>query len=143
MDHINSLNLNHEAIRKNINNSVIEQLLSDLINKTILSMESKELNISISDNSLSEIIKKDKNFLDKNNQFSRTKYEKFLISNNFNANFYEKNLNKEEKNKLLFNYISGGAFAPSFLVKNNFKNIATAGLRSCQQIPALKLPKPS
>ena len=78
MDHINSLNLNHEAIRKNINNSIIEQLLSDLINKTILSKESKDLNIVISDKALSEIIKKDKNFIDKNNQFSRTKYEKFL-----------------------------------------------------------------
>jgi len=122
MDHINSLNLNHEAIRKNINNSIIEQLLSDLINKTILSIESKGLNIFISDKALSEIIKKDKNFLDENNQFSRTKYEKFLISNNFNATFYEENLNKEEKNKLLFNYISGGAFAPTFLVKNTFSN---------------------
>ena len=80
-------------------------------------MESEDLNIVISDKSLSEIIKKDKNFLDENNQFSRTKYEKFLITNNFNAIFYEENLNKEEKNKLLFNYISGGAFAPTFLVK--------------------------
>ena len=119
MDHINSLNLNHEAVRKNINNSIIEQLLSGLINKTILSIESKELNIVISDKALSEIIKKDKNFLDKNNQFSRTKYEKFLISNNFNATFYEENLNKEEKNKLLFIYISGGAFAPTFLILPN------------------------
>ena len=124
MQHINSLNLNQEVIRENINNSIIEQLLSDLINKTILSIETKDLNIVVTDNILSRTIKKDKKFQDKNNQFSRTKYEKFLISNNLNAVFYEKNLKKEQTNKLLFNYISGGAFAPTFLVKNafNYKN---------------------
>ena len=100
MEHINSLNINPEFIRENINNSIIEQLLSDLINKTTISLQSKDLEIVLSDNSLSEIIKKDEKFLDKNNQFSRIKYEKFLISNNFNASFYEKNLKNEQINKL-------------------------------------------
>jgi len=68
----------------------------------------------------SEIIKKDEKFLDKNNQFSRTKYEKFLISNNFSAVLYEKNLKNEQANKLLFNYVSGGTFPPNFLVKNTY-----------------------
>ena len=118
MEHINSLNINPEVIRENIDNSIIEQLLSGLINKNILSLQSKDLEIVLSDNILSEIIKKDEKFLDKNNQFSRIKYEKFLISNNFNAALYEKNLRNEQTNKLLFNYISGGTFPPSFLVKN-------------------------
>ena len=65
-------------------------------------LESKELEIILSDNILSEIIKKDEKFLGKNNQFSRIKYEKFLITNNFNAAFYEKNLKDEQTNKLLF-----------------------------------------
>ena len=120
MEYINSLNINPEIIRENINNSIIEQLLSDLINKTTLSLQSKDLEIILSDNILSEIIKKDEKFLDKNNQFSRTKYEKFLISNNFNAALYEKNLKNEQINKLLFNYVSGGTFPPSFLVKNTY-----------------------
>jgi len=120
MEYINSLNINPEIIRENINNSIIEQLLSDLINKTTLSLQSKDLEIILSDNILSEIIKKDEKFLDKNNQFSRIKYEKFLISNNFNAALYEKNLKNEQTNKLLFNYVSGGTFPPSFLVKNTY-----------------------
>ena len=120
MEHINALNINPEIIRENINNSIIEQLLSDLINKTTLSLQSKDLEIVLSDNILSEIIKKDEKFLDKNNQFSRIKYEKFLISNNFNAALYEKNLRNEQTNKLLFNYVSGGTFPPSFLVKNTY-----------------------
>ena len=120
MEHINSLNINPEVIRENIDNSIIEQLLSGLINKNILSLQSKDLEIVLSDNILSEIIKKDEKFLDKNNQFSRTKYEKFLISNNFNAAFYEKNLKNEQTNKLLFNYVSGGTFPPNFMVKNTY-----------------------
>ena len=120
MEHINSLNINPEVIRENIDNSIIEQLLSSLINKNILSLQSKDLEIVLSDNILSEIIKKDEKFLDKNNQFSRIKYEKFLISNNFNAALYEKNLRNEQTNKLLFNYVSGGTFPPSFLVKNTY-----------------------
>ena len=83
MEHINSLKINHETIRENINNSVIEQLLSDLITKTTLSLQSKDLKLVLSDTILSEIIKKDEKFLDKNKHFSRTKYEKFLLSNNF------------------------------------------------------------
>ena len=120
MEHVNSLNINPEIIRENINNSIIEQLLSNLINKTTISLQSKDLEITLSDNILSEIIKKDKKFLDENNKFSRIKYEKFLISNNVNAAFYEKNLKNEETNKLLFNYVSGGTFPPSFLVKNTY-----------------------
>ena len=78
MKHVNSLNINPETIRENINNSIIEQLLSNLINKTTISLQSKDLEITLSDNILSEIIKKDKRFLDENNQFSRTKYEKIF-----------------------------------------------------------------
>ena len=120
MEHINALNINQEIIRDNINNSIIEQLLSDLINKTTLALQSEDLEIVLSDNILYEIIKKDEKFLDNNNQFSRTKYEKFLISNNFSAVLYEKNLKNEQTNKLLFNYVSGGTFPPSFLVKNTY-----------------------
>ena len=90
IDHINSLNFNREIIRENIDNLIIEEILSDLINKTLLSLEAKKLNINLSDSSLSEIIKKDQNFIDKNNKFSRTKYEKFLITNNITAAYYEK-----------------------------------------------------
>ena len=113
-EYIYSLNINPEIIRKNIDNSMIEQLLSGLINKTTLALQSEDLEIVLSDNILSEIIKNDEKFLDKNNQFSRTKYEKFLITNNFNAALYEKNLKNEKINKLLFNYVSGGTFPPSF-----------------------------
>ena len=117
-EYIYSLNINPEIIRKNIDNSMIEQLLSRLINKSTLSLQSKDLELVLSDNILSEIIKKDEKFQDKKNKFSRTKYEKFLLSNNISAALYEKNLKNEVTSKLLFNYVSGGIFPPSLLVKN-------------------------
>ncbi len=117
-EYIYSLNLNPEIIKKNIDNSMIEELLSGLINKNTLSLQSTDLDLVLSDKILSGIIKKDEKFFDKKNQFSRTKYEKFLLSNNFSAALYEKNLKNEVTNKLLFNYVSGGVFPPSFLVKN-------------------------
>ncbi len=117
-EYIYSLNINPEIIRKNIDNSMIEQLLSELINKNILSLQSKDLDLVLTDNILSEIIKKDEKFQDKKNKFSRTKYEKFLLSNNISAALYEKNLKNEVTSKLLFNYVSGGIFPPSLLVKN-------------------------
>ena len=40
MEHINTLKINQEIIRENIDNSIIEQLLSDLINKTTLDLQS-------------------------------------------------------------------------------------------------------
>ena len=63
MEHFNKLNMNPEFVRENIDKSIIEQILSDLINRKILDFESKELNIILSDSALSEIIKKDKNAL--------------------------------------------------------------------------------
>ena len=45
IDHINSLNLDTEIIRENIDNSIIEDILYNLINKTILSLEKREKEI--------------------------------------------------------------------------------------------------
>ena len=58
IDHTNSLKLSSEVIRENNDNSIIENILSDLISQNLLSFEAKKLNLKISDSSLSEIIKK-------------------------------------------------------------------------------------
>ena len=118
IDHANSLKLSSEVIRENIDNSIIENILSDLINQNLLSLEAKKLNLEISDSSLSEIIKNDQKFAGTDKQFSRTKYEKFLITNNVSAANYEKNLRIQESNKLLFAYIGGGTTPPLFLVND-------------------------
>ena len=84
-------------------------------------MEIKDLNISISEKSLIEQIKKNKNFFDENNKFSRIKYEKFLLSNNLNAPDFEKRLKENELQKKLFSYVSGGIKSPFFMTNNIYK----------------------
>ena len=80
------------------------------------------MNIKITDINLRNIIKKNKNFIDEENKFSRTKYEKFLLINNLSADMYESDLRDKEEQKILFNYISGGTSVPTFLINNTFNN---------------------
>ena len=51
----------------------------------MVEMEIENLGLSISDNSLSKLIKDNINFKDENNIFSRLKYEKFLLTSNMYA----------------------------------------------------------
>ena len=122
VDHVNSSNIDLNKVKKNIDNNAIEEILTSLISKTMLSMEVKDLDLIISDKILSKRIKENKNFQDENKKFSRTKYEKFLLASKLSAPDFEAKLRENELLKDLFNYISGGLNSPLFLVTNNFKN---------------------
>jgi len=122
IDHLNNLNIDEETIREKLNENILEEVLTALISKELLALEIKDLNIFISDRTLVEKIKKNKNFLDENNIFSRTKYEKFLLSNNFTATRFEKELKINELQKNLFEYISGGIKTPFFITNKTYKN---------------------
>ena len=121
IDHLNSSNIDTNVIKKNIDDNILEELLGNLISKTLIDMEIEELNIFISESSLAERIKKNKNFLDDSGKFSRTKYEKFLLSQNLTAPFFEINLKNNELKKELFSYVGGGIKTPFFLTNNTYK----------------------
>ena len=53
--------------------------------------------------------------------FSRTKYEKFLLSQNLTAPIFEKKLKNNELKKQLFAYISGGIKSPAFITNTVYK----------------------
>ena len=78
INYINRLNLNEDQIKNLSNTDIIEQILSDYIGKKVMSLEIEKLGIVVNDNALRDIIKNDKTFF-KDNKFSRTEYEKFLI----------------------------------------------------------------
>ena len=120
--HLNLSNIELEEIKKNIDNNIIEEILRELIAKKILLMEVKDLDLVLSDKILNKKIKKNKNFLDENKKFSRTKYEKFLLSNNITALDFEFQLRQNELKQNLFNFISGGVNSPLFLINNTFKD---------------------
>ena len=121
INHLNSSNIDTNVIKKNIDDNILEELLGNLISKTLIDMEIEELNIFISESSLAERIKKNKNFLDDSGKFSRTKYEKFLLSQNLTAPFFEINLKNNELKKELFSYVGGGIKTPFFLTNNTYK----------------------
>tara|TARA_B100000131_G_scaffold57663_1_gene52970 strand:- start:3894 stop:5315 length:1422 start_codon:yes stop_codon:yes gene_type:complete len=119
INHINNSRLTNEVIKANIDKNILERILSDLISQKILDMEIKKLNVNLSEKSLVNKIKSNSNFLDDKNNFSRIKYEKFLLENNLSAPNFETRLKNQELKRNLFNYISGGIKSPYFL-KNKY-----------------------
>ena len=108
--------------KSDVDENLIEDLLSTFIGEKIMELQINHFNIKLSDNSLSSIIKNEKAFL-KENKFSRTAYEKFLIETNTNAAFFENNLSKGEKKNQLLNFIGGGVVPSHFVVNLAYDKI--------------------
>ena len=121
IDYLNSSGIPQETIKKNLDKNIIEEILSGLISTTLLDLEVKDFNIIISEKTLLRKIKKNKNFLDENNVFQRTKYEKFLLENNQSAPAFELRLRGRELQKNLFDYIGAGTVSPKFLTHKLYK----------------------
>ena len=121
MDYLNQSGLSQQVIKENIDKNILEELLSTLVSTTLLQLEIKDLNLTISESALIERIKKNKNFQDENEKFQRTLYEKFLLTNNTNAPLYEIRLKKNILQKQLFTYLNGGTRSPTFLINKHYK----------------------
>jgi len=121
IDYLNSANIPRKTIQEKMNEGIVEELLSTLISTTLLDLEVKDFEIIISEKTLTKKIKNNKSFLDENNVFQRTEYEKFLLSNNMTAPGFEVALRDREKQKHLFDYIGAGSITPKFLIDKNFK----------------------
>jgi len=115
MKYVNQTRMDGEYIKKNINNNVIENIISKIVSVKLLDMEINELNILISDKTLANKIKSNEVFLDDKKKFSRIKYEKFLLENNLTAPDFEIRFKNEELKKNLFSYVGGGVKSPYFL----------------------------
>ena len=113
--------INRQAGKK-VKASEVENLLSSFIGEKLIEKEIDYLGITLSDKSLSKLIKHQKDFK-KNNEFSRTAYEKFLLENNLTAPTFESILLKQEKKKQLFDYIGGGIVPPKFLINASFNKL--------------------
>ncbi len=116
IDYLNDSGIPQETIRNNIDKNIIQEMLSGLVSTTLLELEIKDFNIIISENTLLKKIKKNKNFLNENGIFERTRYEKFLLENNQSAPGFELRLKGRELQKNLFDYIGAGTISPKFLI---------------------------
>ena len=117
---LNRLNLNNEE-RKNLKNTnLLERILSEYVGRKIIELEVKEMGIKITDTTLKNIILNDKTFF-KDDKFSRTTYEKFLLTSSITAPIFEKNIVEQEKKRQLLEYLSDGTIIPDFLIEAEFR----------------------
>ena len=117
---INNSNINPNDLKNNLDDKLLQDILSQLISINLLESEVKDIGVILTDNTLLAKLTNEKRFADKENKFSRIKYEKFLLENNISASEFEQNIKKGEMQKDLFQYISGGIKSPDFLIKNFF-----------------------
>ena len=119
VDYLNQLNLGDKERKDLKKTSLLENILSEYIGKEIIKLEIEKIGIILSDYSLKEIIINDKTFF-KDDKFSRTEYEKFLIQNGITAPTFEKNISEQEKRRQLLTFLSRGIYMPDFLVQSAF-----------------------
>ena len=119
INYVRMLNINEKDREKIINNNILEKILSSYIGNKVLELELNDLRLIISNKSLKNIIINDKTFF-KDNAFSRTEYEKFLITSNLSAPQFEENIAQQEKKRQLLEYLSNGIKIPKFITEREF-----------------------
>ena len=75
MNYLNQSGLSQKVIKENIDKNILEELLSALVSTTLLDLEIKDLDLSMSKEAMIDKIKKNKNFQDEKGIFKRTLYE--------------------------------------------------------------------
>mgnify|MGYP006141958321 CR=1 FL=1 len=119
VEYLNRLNLN-EKQRKNLTKTdLLDRILSDYIGKKIIALEISEQGINLNNQSLKEIIINDETFK-KDNKFSRTEYEKFLLESGLSAAMFEQNIAEQEKKRQLLTFLSEGINLPEYLIKKEY-----------------------
>ena len=107
---------------KTVKANDVEEYLFAFISEKLIEKEIEHFGIKLSDNSLTRLIKHQEHFK-RENKFSRTEYEKFLLKNNVTAANFEFILSKEEKKKQLLDFIGGGVFPSKFLVNISYDKV--------------------
>ena len=120
MNYLKRLDLNEEQIKNLPKTDLIEKILSEYIGKKVMALEIEKLGISINDNSLRSIIKNDSLFF-KDNKFSRTEYEKFLLKSGVTAPLFEANVIEQEKRRQFLSSLSSGIVIPESLVNKEYR----------------------
>src|SRR5210317_51667 len=121
VNYLSQLNLTDEQRKSLSKTDLLDRILSDYIGKKIIAMEIETGGVKLSNSSLKEIITSDETFK-KNNQFSRTEYEKFLLENRMSPSMFEQNISEQEKKRQLLTYLSEGINLPNFLINKEFQN---------------------
>ena len=114
------IKLSEQEIHNIGKSKIFDDILTNYISEKIISIEGKEKGIKLTDVALKKILLSDKSF-QKDNKFSRVKYEKFLLENGYSASTYENYIKSIELKGQLLNYYSGGIKLPEFIVDDLYK----------------------
>tara|TARA_Y100001958_G_C21222045_1_gene547400 strand:+ start:45 stop:1496 length:1452 start_codon:yes stop_codon:yes gene_type:complete len=120
VEYLRRLNLSEKQIKNLSKTDLVEKILSEYIGKKVMALEIEKLGISLNDNSLRKLIKSDKLFY-KDEKFSRTEYEKFLIKSGMTAPQFEKNIVEQEKRRQFLSSLSGGIVVPEIIVNQHYR----------------------
>ena len=121
IEYVNRLNLKEQQRNNLAKTDLLDRILSDYIGKKIIALEINQHGININNQSLKEIIVSDETFK-KNNKFSRTEYEKFLLESRLSAAMFEQNIAEQEKKRQLLTFLSEGINLPEFLIKKEYES---------------------
>ena len=100
-------NRNINNVQEAIKNNFHYQVLNKLVSNKIIEIYSKENNIFINEKTLANFIKQIPEF-QTNKEFSRIKYEKYLLENGITANTFEQNFKQSLLKKIIIDSYTGG-----------------------------------
>ena len=120
-EYVNRLNLNEKQKNNLSKSDLLDRILSDYIGKKIIALEIADQGINLNNQSLKEIIVNDATFK-KDNKFSRTEYEKFLLESGISAAKFEQNISEQEKKRQLLTFLSEGIDLPKFLIEKEYES---------------------
>jgi peptidyl-prolyl cis-trans isomerase D len=119
VEYVNRLNLSEQQRNNLAESDLLNRILSDYIGKNIIALEIIDQGINLNNKSLKEIIVNDDTFK-KDNNFSRTEYEKFLLESGLSAALFEQNIAEQEKKRQLLTFLSEGINLPKFLIEKEY-----------------------
>jgi peptidyl-prolyl cis-trans isomerase D len=121
VEYVNRLNLNEKQRDNLAKSGLLDKILSDYVAKKIIALEIIDLGVNLNNQSLKNIIVNDETFK-KDNKFSRTAYEKFLLESSVSATMFEQNIAVQEKKRQLLTFLSEGINLPEFLIEKEYES---------------------
>ena len=121
VEYVNRLNLSEKQRNNIAETDLLDKILSDYVGKKIIALEIINQGVNLNNQSLKKIITTDEAFK-KDNKFSRTEYEKFLLESRISAPVFEQNIVEQEKKRQLLTFLSEGVNLPEFLIEQEYRS---------------------
>ncbi len=120
--YLQKVNITSDEIKKTGKSKIFDEVLANYISEKVIEIETQEKGIRLTDKSLMKILISDKTF-QKDEKFSETKYEKFMLTSGYTKPQYERTLRNIELKGQLLTFYSGGIKLPKSIVDESYKKL--------------------